>query len=290
MPLSMKITPARRHFKDLAGNVNHFLITILVGLDAVRQGKAELSPAFSTSWAPHNPARSADRSAEFAIKALLAWLTDALDAYTRVLNRKPFLIQDPEARQSLDAIGLRVGARVAWLADHTEARGSEAYALSVAGIVWRNRLVHTDADNEVPSPIEDLLKGSTASITSQYRGLDVNRMLEALVAGRSPRFKEATSLAKAAHDFVEQADRAVLKGIDLDIYFEEALGRYIAEDPATRVTNVWGKDPERRLKSIRQIAFQAGLTPEPGAPELADTVIEAAAKLSVAEARTRYAT
>jgi hypothetical protein len=67
-----------------------------------------MSPTFSTSWAPHDVARSADRSGEFAIKALVAWLIDAFDAYARELNRKPFLLQDEEVRRELDALPVSV--------------------------------------------------------------------------------------------------------------------------------------------------------------------------------------
>src|SRR5437773_6835144 len=68
--LALRTSPARRTFKQLAGNTNHLLITMLVGLDAVRDGTAQLSEEFATSWNPRDPVRSADRSRELAIKAL----------------------------------------------------------------------------------------------------------------------------------------------------------------------------------------------------------------------------
>ena len=41
--LCLLTSPARRTFKDMAGQINHFLITILVGLSAVEDGTAGAS-------------------------------------------------------------------------------------------------------------------------------------------------------------------------------------------------------------------------------------------------------
>ena len=43
-------TDARATFKDLLGQANHFLITILVGLNGVRSGATQIDEEFRTSW------------------------------------------------------------------------------------------------------------------------------------------------------------------------------------------------------------------------------------------------
>jgi hypothetical protein len=284
----MKSSRAQRRFKRLAGHVNHFLITILVGLDAVRAGTAQLSPTYSTSWAPHDVVRSADRSGEFAIKALVAWLVDALDAYVRELNRKPFLLQDKEARGELDSLS-SVHARVKWLAQHLELDQSPAYGLCVVGIIWRNRLVHSDAENEVPGEITALLEANVEVIRNGYQGLEVRRALESLDKGHTPTLKEVTTLVRAAHNFIGESDERIRKRLKLDTYFKETLEKYVSEDRAARLANVWGKDEKTRLKSLRQIAMQAGLSEGEGAPSLGEETIKRAAGLSVIEARETYA-
>lgn len=60
--LSIKTSAARRDFKEMLGQNNHFLITIMIGLDAVADGEARRGDEFSTSWAPHDVRRSAMRS------------------------------------------------------------------------------------------------------------------------------------------------------------------------------------------------------------------------------------
>lgn len=287
----MTITPAQRRFKRLAGNVNQFLITIMVGLDAVRTGEAKLGSTFSTSWAPRDVARSADRSKEFAIKAMIAWLVDALDAYVRALNRKPFLVQNEEFRQGLDSAGSSVQARVDQLGIHLALDEGHAYALCVVAIVWRNRLVHSDAENEVPADIATLLQAEGETIGLAYQGLDVLLLLTDVAAGNSPKFKEATALVRAAHTFVEEADKAILERLDLDAYLEEALQVYVSGDPGRRAANVWGKDEERKLNSIRQIAHQVGLSPaeDSSIPLLQDRSLALLAGLNPEGAKQRFA-
>jgi hypothetical protein len=287
--LVMRSTRAQRRFKRLAGNVNHFLITIMVGLDAVRDGKAQLPPAYSTSWAPHNVIRSADRSGEFANKALVAWLIDALDAYARELNRKPFLLQDEGTRRELDSLPSSVQARVDWIGQHFDLADEVAYGLSVVAITWRNRMVHSDAENEVPREIGELLEANVESIRDQYQGLEVRRALDSLERGRTPSLKEVTALVRAAHAFVGEADERIREQLDLELYFEEALQRYVGEDKVARIANVWGKGEATCLKSLRQIAMQAGLSPGDALPALSDDVLERAAGLSEIEARELYA-
>src|SRR5712691_4250384 len=107
--LTMKTSPARTGFKQMLGQNNHFLITIMVGLDAVAYGEANLRAEFSAKWAPRDRVQSAQRSREFACKALTAWLYDALSSYARNLCALPTVIADQElvgkirAADSLDA-------------------------------------------------------------------------------------------------------------------------------------------------------------------------------------------
>lgn len=289
LTLVMRSTRAQRRFKRLAGSVNHFLITILVGLDGVRRGEVQMSPAFSTSWAPQDVARSADRSGEFAIKALIAWLIDALDAYARELNRKPFLLQDEKVRGELDALPLSVRSRIDWLSELLALGGGVPYGLCVVAITWRNLLVHSDAENEVPVEIQELLVENAAAIRDQYQGLELTRTFASLERGQAPSLKEVTALVRAVHWFVGEADEEIRARLDLNLYFDEALRKYMSEDRIARASNVWGKGREASLKTLRQIAMQAGLSPSDELSGLNDQVLEGVASLSEIEAREIYA-
>jgi hypothetical protein len=291
MQLMMKQTPARRRFKQMAGGTNHFLITILIGLDAVRVGKAQRGANFSTSWAPHDIVRSADRSGEFAIKALMSWLVDALDSYTVALGRKPFLLQTASDRDALGGLGRSVSARVEWVANRLGLYAEESYLLSAVAIVWRNRLVHSDSENTPDPAIERLMLERAGEIARDYRGLDVLALLTDLGCGRAPRFKEATAMVSSVQRFVELADGEILRMLDLEKFFHEVLERYVADDPPRRIANVWGKDTRRKMNSLRQLAIQHGIgeSEETCEPVLAEEVLEAFERLSPKEARLMLA-
>ena len=87
---------AFRKFKTEMGQANHFLITIMVGLDAVEDG-AKKRESFHTTWNPQNARASASRSRHYAIKSALAWAVDNLDMYLRLCNRIPRLYSDSES-------------------------------------------------------------------------------------------------------------------------------------------------------------------------------------------------
>ena len=99
--IGLKYSYALKEFKSLAGQSNHFLITILIGLDAVENGDAEKSDDFKTSWNPKNVTSSARRSRMFSINATLAWLIDAFDSYVIIGNRSPKIIQDENLKMIL---------------------------------------------------------------------------------------------------------------------------------------------------------------------------------------------
>lgn len=284
----MRSSRAERRFKQLAGNVNHFLITIMIGLDAVGDGTAKLSPTFATSWAPHDVRRSAQRSREFALKALIAWLVDALDAYVRELNKKPFLIQDDDARMEMDSLGRSVYARVSWLGEHFGMSESVPFALSVLAVTWRNRLVHSDADNALPKEVRQILEVEADTISEEFQGLDVARTMTNLNAAAVPSLKEATALVRAAHLLVREADEKLREDLDIEVLLEEGLQRYIGEDSLQRAARIWGKGKEKALKSLRQVALNIGLTEEDGARALGDEVMSELASLSEVQARQRF--
>lgn len=286
----MTQTPARRRFKHLSGNVNHFLITILIGLDTVRSGQAKRSPTFSTSWAPHDVVRSANRSSEFALNALMSWLVDALDAYAARLNRKPFLLQRESDRNSLDECGRSVGARVEALATSFGLSESVSYGLSSMAIAWRNRLVHFEAENELPDDVATLLVNSACHIQAEYQKLDISLLKEDFSKSSTPKFKEATALVRAVQHFVGEVDAQVLSTLDLETYLHQTLEDYLAPDPHLRAANIWGKSASRAMVSIRQVALNAGFgqVDVSTRPELSDEFIRDIAQLSEREAKTRY--
>jgi hypothetical protein len=282
--LSLEKTRARRLFKQMAGQNNHFLITIMVGLDAVDRGTAQLSPEFSTSWNPRDCQRSALRSREFAIKALLAWLIDALYAYMRSLLTSPTVISDDRLRDNLKSKDRQ--DRVIALAKATGQDTTERYLVELA-IIWRNRVVHSDARNRVGSVLASSLRKCAQEIETSYQGLIIDQTLDLVESSKAPTFKEITALVRAAHRFVDAVDQTLLATADLKLYLRQALGTHLCDDPVKRSAKVWGKDFERRVSAIVQIAQNYGMTVTAISRQniLTSAEIESIASLSPRQAR-----
>lgn len=85
-----------RMFKREVGQANHFLITMMVGLDAVNHG-AKKEEDLHACWNPKNVNSSVIRSKQYAIKASLAWTVDNIDMYLRLCNREPRLYGEEES-------------------------------------------------------------------------------------------------------------------------------------------------------------------------------------------------
>jgi hypothetical protein len=256
----------------MAGQINHFLVTILVGLSAVEDGTAELPPEMRTSWAPHDRSRSAARSRQFAIKAALAWLVDATDTYIRMLQWPPRIatmaimkgIADADAND--EGLAGRVRS-VATAVGHAES--AEAILAEVA-IIWRNRLIHRHAANKISKRLANTALGHATQYAESYQGLIIEDLIKHVEQGLSvsPTLKEVTAIVRAVHKLVERVDENLLQDLELEPYLREILRKYLTENrvagPAgvmVRASNVWGKSPDRCRSTIRQIALNNGLTP-----------------------------
>jgi hypothetical protein len=262
LPLGLSMTPARKRFKSLTGNNNHFLITIQVGLDAVASGEATLDPDFSTSWNPKDRRASAHRSREFAHKAMLTWLTDALSAYRSSLKRTPGLALDASTWERADSLDGLV-AKLDDLVDQVGAPCGPERDLVCTAVVWRNRLVHEGASNSLPQATRQRLQAARDEIHENYQGLDITRTMETLKRSsdsKAPTFKETTALVRAAQKFVEVVDGAIVGTISPTDYLIDVLREHVRQDVVPRSANIWGKSQDRKRASIVQVAQSAGMS------------------------------
>jgi hypothetical protein len=289
--LGLRTTAARKSFKVNSGQNNHFLITILVGLDAVSTGRAELSPDFSTSWSPKDVNRSAQRSREYAIKTSLAWITDLVDEYRKsitkmsgVLDGKTVSRIESEDSRSLK---LRKTAKALGLGETPEE------LLVRLAIHWRNLVVHSAGRRNLDRPLRNRLEESAEHFARVNRGLDISSAIIRAEAGEAPRFKEIASIISAAHDLVQQIDTSVVAMIDLEKHADVIIGHYLANLLASGETNcfakLWPGSTDKTSGRLRQILLQSGMSPVgPNECSLAPTYIERFVALTPSEARRRF--
>jgi hypothetical protein len=188
------------------GQANHFTITILVGLNGVEKGSINRDPEFHASWNPQNVEASARRSRAFVLDLVLVRIVDALDTYMSWSVRKPATVQDTGFRSAIDGAGLSVWNKLEVFCEHVQV-DPVISALMFLGIAWRNRRVHSLAENKITKEQRTILISNEEEISRQYKGLKVKLLIDHLEDGSNPTFKEAAGLINVTHKLLEYFDR-----------------------------------------------------------------------------------
>jgi len=228
---TMKETLARREFKALLGQANHFLVTTLVALDCLDKNRTHQAQGLHAAWSPKSIDISIKRSRVFVLHSFLAAAVDALDVYVALLNRKPAFLQDAQLSGRLQACGRSVYQKATVLSEwvntveppQTLGPAETEAALVEVLITWRNNVQHELADNTVTSHAESVIKTNSSSIASNYCNLDPSGLSLKANSGSNLTFKEAASLINAVHKYVELVDAKILTLLDKQQLMEATL-------------------------------------------------------------------
>lgn len=246
--MEIRKSKAFRLFKKEIGQANHFLITILIGLDAVEDG-AKKKDSFKTSWNPYNLKATVDRSRMFAIKSSLAWVVDCVDMYLRVCNQKPKLLDEEKARK-FDGTGHSVYKKyrlmIEWYPDIDKNKKAFVDLL----ICWRNRLVHYDADNKLlESTVEYFRNEASKDKDLEKFNFDVNEMMVSFEQNKYPTFKETATMISMTISFIEQLDGYLLKNLDTQKYMDYILCEYLDSDK--KINKFFGNNNVKDTKEVK---------------------------------------
>ncbi|MET4622191.1 hypothetical protein ABIE18_003660 [Arthrobacter sp. 2762] len=288
--LGINRTPARVSFKKNAGQNNHFLITVLVGLDSVREGKAGLNDEFSTSWSPKDVERSALRSRDYALVTSLAWITDLIDVYRKRLQGMNSVFESAFSAK-INAIEGRAN-RLSGVASALDISKTDSnLLLTLFAIKWRNTIVHSDAVTRVSSTLKAHLLNAADEISEAHRGMDVERSIAAFEQGHAPTFKEVASFISAAQGLVQAFDAAALAKMDIDKYAESTLSAYFSHvfSKNTQVfSQFWPGNPSKSHQRLAKLLTQCGFSEAPGISQLSSDYLGALANLTARNARSRF--
>ena len=245
-------TYARWAFKDLLGQANHFLITILVGLNGIRNNKIVFDQEFRTSWNPKSSSRSAERSRVFALDLALVRAIDALDTYFMLSVRKPCALPSNFV-SAMDSTGRSVAKRLKVFDEHIpHLRESHKVALEVA-IEWRNRRVHSLSEDRVDKATRTLLVEDAAYFKEKHSNLDVEELLSRFDASSAPTFKEAASVISLCHAAVQIYDSKILERLQVTRYISESVLVLLEQGGANLskpISRIWDS-PKREAKALR---------------------------------------
>ena len=225
---------AFRKFKTEMGQANHFLITIMFGLDAVEDG-AEKRESFKTTWNPQNRTNSVVRSKAYAIKSALAWTVDNLDMYLRLCNREPRLYNDDESAEIADT-GHSIYKKFRCVINNHKELQLDKTAYVDLLICWRNNTVHFGAENQLMHDSLNYFRNiPTDDVVANKYHLNVNQMLERFNSGDCPTFKEAATLISMTIHFVEELDGILLRDINQYRFLETSLFKLLKSEKDTSV-------------------------------------------------------
>lgn len=245
-------------FKKEIGQANHFLITILIGLNGVKSGCINKNIEFSTSWNPKNKISSANRSRDFAKKSALTWVVDNLDMYFRMSYEEPKLVSKLDLQSSLDKNNQSVYN--AFKSFNTYYTLDEINTSIVdLMICWRNRLVHYKSDNKPDKEVIKILKDNQEIIKSRHNGMDINIALNRFENRQAPSFKEITSMIKALIEYVYSLDKELIANLDMVLYCDKVIIKYLRENKDKRLQNIYKNDIESRIRVICNILKDYGI-------------------------------
>jgi hypothetical protein len=288
--LGLSRTPARVGFKKNAGQNNHFLITVLVGLDAVNAGDATLREEFSTSWSPKDVQRSAVRSREYSLVTSLAWITDLVDVYRKQIQKMPSVVSVPVS----DRIN-RMDGRANRLTELASILGvpkdDHNLLMMLFAVKWRNTIIHSDADTRIGSILGSALLRSADHISEAHRGLDVARSIKSFECGDAPTFKEVASFISAGQLLVAALDSRAIAKMDVHEYAESTLSSYFAGefDRNPQVfSQYWPGDATKSSQRLTSLLAQLGFTRGRSESNLAPSFLESLSTLTAGGARQRY--
>lgn len=269
MTLYLNTSTARKRFKDLLGNANHLLITILVGLSAVERKLIIDAPAeLHAAWNPLNVIYSARRSRVFVLEFTLVRTSDALDAYMSWLRRAPALIQDMDVRNAVDAAGNSVLRKFGIIRKSVATLDPTVAALIEIMIAWRNRSVHSLAENDASDEAWKTVRDNGKFIAERFKGLLIERLESGFSHNEPPTFKETASFISATHEIIRQIDEYYLSKLNLTPFLSELIWQITADGAGDdvnsrrkkRVQSVWGRDASERRNAVVSLLKNAGLS------------------------------
>lgn len=277
---------ALKLLKKEMGQANHFLITILVGLDGVKSGKVVKNEEFDVAWNPRSVESSASRSRIYAIKSSLAWAVDCLDMYFLLCNKKPKLLSD-ELSRAFDGTGHSVYKKFEVITNSIKMDELEKACIDLL-ICWRNRSTHYFAENDLKESsrktLVELVPLDSGAVKCH---LEVDVMLKSFDDGEIPAFKEVAFLIRKTISFVEHLDAELLSKKQALQILDDLLCINLKQDGNIFEGIFQKKDSERRKHKLVQFFANIGFTDLNSLSIEEEKYIQALVRMSFREAKEK---
>lgn len=235
---------------------------MLVGLDAVREG-AKPNSSLPATWNPVDQEDAAARARVFALNATLVWTIESVVSYVKDLTRATPATLDTnlitKIRNEQDK-----ETKLTTLARCLSVEESDALALVRTGYVWRNRLTHYDATNQINADVKAQLRISSDRLKDDYQGLDSAQLIERLEQGKTPRLKETSSIIRAAAALVRSIDERVTETQGTLDYLRAGLSQHLQNpesgSPGQKAASLWGGTETQNRRSLENFGARISLS------------------------------
>jgi len=262
LSLEYRQTRARAGFKRRSGHTTQHLLTLVVGVDAVRNG-ARATDSLPATWNPRNAEDAADRARVFALNAALLWNAESVISYVQDLTRSiprtlsEALIEDIRKVEDKEE-------KLVLLCERMTVTELDALALVRAGYVWRNRVTHYAATNKIKDLVASHLATNAERINDEYQGLEVEQLVGRIHRGESPRLKETAAMVRAASRLVREIDRRVVSECGTLNYLRAGLAAHLSNrnvgTPGAKAASLWGGTESQNRRSLENFGVQISLS------------------------------
>lgn len=217
-----------KEFKKNVGQSNHYLITLLIGLDAVKNGYKK-PDYLDSKWDPENLDNSVNRTKIYSFRAAMAWLGDNVDTYfssiTSLLRK---LNPSSDLLLEIDFSNVHSVHKVfTHFKDKSSDKiGVEYWAYVDMLIQWRNNLTHKNASNSLIPEASTYFNSNKSGIIKSYKGkeidihLDTKKLLNDFKDNETITLKDIATLISKTIQYITKLDNLIMEQINPFDYYD----------------------------------------------------------------------
>ncbi|RQM44029.1 hypothetical protein EHZ19_30880 [Paraburkholderia bannensis] len=271
--MQIKHTRARIAAKNLLGDTNQLLITLLIGVEGVRTGKVVKDESFKVSWNPKDLSSTSQRARRFARAAALSWAIDALDAYLGSLaDRFIYDLSNLSVPLNDQLTNRSIFVKLNSLVSAISLPLSAELSLVHLAIQWRNNLIHFHAENELDKKYESFIKNnliSNESNPNKFGNLSGHDLIVDFNGGAHPKFKGVAAFIKSINTLIETLDAAIVSNLTVPAYVKGLLTDLAKQNGGkASFSRIWGEPiKDKRMKSISSLLNSLGVSVAPQDPD-----------------------
>lgn len=252
-----------KNFKNDVGQLNHFLITIEVGLKNI-SSSTTIPSDFKTSWNPRDYIKSVERSEIWARKSALTYICSALEGYFESVFNTPTLIHNVELNNDYTRKkgNSDISPPISWkFKKVNEKYDITTYKKELVQlmILWRNGLVHNLASfctHPDFTNIESNLRANKADFYSYHCHLDIEALIDRFKQKKIPTFKETTSMIKVSIDYLYELDQKLIQNLDHEKYIQDCICDYMRNITDSKRKEYFMYNDNRRISFLSSVLQQ----------------------------------